>query len=269
MWCIEKALYEWRCATGVNMFIEKDTFGLQKVPTPDYVNHIYLQQNLVGPASTRALEQLGPTNMKPISDIDISISSNPTKPFFYDTLGSVPAGFTDFYAVMLHEIGHAVLHEHVNDTNAIMYFVQNISTSNSVPYSKRKIFIMNDAAAYLGGRKVVNIPLDADAISWGFSSMQILPLCEGYLYYDDIKKVANDIEIFPNPFKNTINVKLDADEALLKIELFNYNGQLVYNYNNEFKSNSTFNLPNHFKSQHFILKITTNKRVANKKVIHE
>lgn len=268
MWCIQKALYEWRCATGVNMYIEKDTFGLPKVATPDIINHIFLDNTISGAARTRTIYYLNPTNMKPLADIDISIAKSPVLPFHYDTLGNIPAGKSDFYAIMLHEIGHAVLENHVNDTNAIMYPYQITQSGVAVPFWKRKINIMNDQSAYKGGRKAVSYTLDADALSYGFTNMNVLPLCQGYTYVNSLNLYSN-IEIYPNPFNNFISIKVPDNEKLLSIKLLNNNGQVVYVASNFTNGINKVNLPSQIPSGFYILVINTDKTTTTKKVIHE
>jgi hypothetical protein len=267
MWCIQKALYEWRCATGVNMYIAKDTFGLPKVTWTDSVNYIYYSTAITQGALTATRYYIFNTNTIPLAEIDIAINKTLT-PFHYDTLGAVPAGKADFYAIMLHEIGHAVLHNHITDTNAIMYPYQTISSTASIPYVKRKIFIMNDPSAYKGGKKAVNTTLDANALT-NFNSMNILPLCQGYTYINEITKAENTIEIYPNPFSDAINIKLLDNEEILSFQLLTNSGQIIFENKNTAKGNKTIYLPQSLSKGFYFLRITTNKRTTNKKVIHE
>ncbi|MCZ2130266.1 MAG: T9SS type A sorting domain-containing protein [Bacteroidia bacterium] len=265
MWCIQKALYEWRCATGVNMYIEKDTFGLPKVPFFDSVNYIFYTNQGFRPAVTHSKFYIFNTNTIPLAEIDIEINKN-IKPFHYDTLGAVPKGKADFYAIMLHEIGHAVQQNHVCDTQKIMYVYQQPDTA-VIPYNKRKIFIMNDTSAFQGGRKSVNIPLDANAQAL-FNGMVILPICQGYTLINTVDK-ENNVTIYPNPFSNFITVKVPDNEKLLSVKLLNNNGQVVYSTANFGVGANKVNLPNHLTRGLYILVIGTDKSTTTKKVIHE
>jgi hypothetical protein len=268
MWCIKKAMYEWSCATGVNFEITKDTFGLSKFNVSDFVNHIYYSDTLTAVAQTQCLYDLCPTNMKVLGDIDIAIAKHPPVPNFYDTLAAVPSNRADFFAVIMHEIGHAVQHNHINDTNAIMYAYQNISSTSGIPVFKRKINIMNDKSAYLGGRKEVSYTLDANATGCGHYQMTLKPICSGYTSIVSNIKTKNDIEIFPNPFSSEVNIKLEADETLKEILVYDLKGQLLFNKTNFNIGQSKVELPK-LSSDIYILKVITNKRYSVKKVSHE
>lgn len=267
MWCIQKALYEWRCATGVNIVIKKDTFGLPKVANPDIINHIFYSDTLQAAAITTTFYDQCPTASRPLIDIDIAISRNPIVPFHYDTLGNIPAGKSDFYAIILHEIGHAVLQNHVNDTNSIMYPYQNIISGQAIPFWKRKINIMNDPSAYKGGRKAVNLPLDANTISCGHSNMIILPICQGYTPVSEIQKDDNNISVYPNPFQNSLNIIPTSDVEVQEVILYNYNGQIVCKLKKE--SAHSYTIPSTLNDKNYLLKIFTNKGFVVKKLIHE
>lgn len=267
MWCIQKALYEWRCATGINMYVVKDTFGLPKVFHFDSVNHIFYSSFIQQAALTNTKYYIFNTNTIPLAEVEIAINKT-LLPLHYDTLGALPAGKGDFYAIMLHEIGHAVQHNHVCDSLAIMYPYQIISPTNSVPYNSRKIFIMNDSSAYKGGRKSVNKAIDANAIAQGFSDMNVLPLCQGYTFVQNQNKLDEYIKIYPNPFSSWIKIIVPENETLIKVQLLSYNGSMIY----ESLPNSLthqVSLSQEIPTGNYLLRIITDKRVSTKKVIHE
>jgi hypothetical protein len=144
--------------------------------------------------------------MQPLVDIDFAINDAPSSPFHYDTLGNLPPNKIDFYKVVLHEIGHALLLNHVTDTLAIMYPFQTTSVSNSIPYSQRNLLIMNDKSAYKAGRHAVNIQLDTDALACGFLPMNILPICQNYTSIGNQIKKENLLLAYPNPFSDYLNI---------------------------------------------------------------
>jgi hypothetical protein len=269
MWCIQKALYEWRCATGVNMVILKDTFGLPKVSTPDIINHIFLSSTIFQAATTRTRFDFCAFTMQPLVDIDFAINDAPSSPFHYDTLGNLPPNKIDFYKVVLHEIGHALLLNHVTDTLAIMYPFQTTSVSNSIPYSQRNLLIMNDKSAYKAGRHAVNIQLDTDALACGFLPMNILPICQNYTSIGNQIRKENLLLAYPNPFSDYLNIIPPNSELISEVNLIGVDGRLIKNIKNTNLSNQIFTLPELNSSNYIILQVKTSKNIYTKKLFHE
>ena len=77
-------------------------------------------------------------------------------------------------------------------------------------------------------------------------------------------EIQSNIDIFPNPFKNSISIQ--SDEQIIKTEMYNSNGVLV-KYNNNSNLDivhlNTTNLPNGI----YLVKCTFNTGIITKKII--
>lgn len=127
---IEKAAYEWRCNTGVNFSLGKDDNGKPLIATGTnqalYDNHYLIGFTTELPAATLARtthfrsECFQGTLVSREFDIMINKNAN----WSYDITGdALPAGKSDFLAVMLHEMGHGIGLEHVNAPQELMYYI--------------------------------------------------------------------------------------------------------------------------------------------------
>src|SRR5205807_410754 len=87
------------------------------------------------------------------TDIDLIISNDPTRVWFFDTTGTLPVPFgqTDLYHVVLHELGHGVGHAHIIDSTKIMHYSLPQVPSGGLAANKRYVALSTDASAVDGG----------------------------------------------------------------------------------------------------------------------
>jgi Secretion system C-terminal sorting domain len=289
--CIRKAMNEWICATGINFRIVGDTFGIPRKKNDENLNFITFGKVTANAAvdsfaagviiSDNQYCNPGPPFQHFYTDIDLILSENPLFVWFYDTTGTkdVPAGQIDFYSTVLHELGHAVGHKHINDSKAIMYYK---IPDNSIitPANQRAINLKTDTSAMTGGQRQVNM----DAFPANFSNcansglnMTKLPLCEGYSFLLNInnnQQLKSEIEIFPNPFKNSITINNKGDYSNIKsIILYDLNGKILYsknNFDNNINSETLQFDENIFKNNGiYLLKVITKNDSYSKIIRHE
>jgi endonuclease I len=74
----------------------------------------------------------------------------------------------------------------------------------------------------------------------------------------------NEVRIYPNPSKSEVNIASPID--LEKVEIINFNGQIIYKYNNPTRVNDTFTLTNLPKG-FYLLKLSSNKESVTKKIL--
>jgi hypothetical protein len=139
--CVENALAAWSCELNINLYIQRDSLGnpiTSDMSNPgdyDYRNVIYINDDLSQEPTPlgKALMQCSPYSffcsngnnrvaylkqaVIAIGNLDTAANNTGAK-WFYDATGtdSVPTGRFDFYSALLHEIGHALLLEHIIDT---------------------------------------------------------------------------------------------------------------------------------------------------------
>jgi hypothetical protein len=145
---ISAAIKKWVCLTGVNLKL--DTILSPNINYNDSINTITMGST--GIANAIAITRLGNSNtctwsnnvkISPVREMDITIDTSFV--YWYDTtktsnLDSIPMGFTDFYNTILHELGHAIGLDHVNQNNDVMWYVSSEGqTFYNIPCSKRRI----------------------------------------------------------------------------------------------------------------------------------
>lgn len=271
--CVKKAIREWVCATGINFVLAGDTFGISNIPQSDGVNLITF-----GPYAGNGLcftnfADCGASNAHVLYDYDIIISDNPALTWWYDSSATQnePQNTTDFYFVILHELGHAVGHNHVNDPNALMYYATpNAYVPGGLSVGQRRVNLKSDASAISGGRKEVYISsLASNVFGCGLQPMIPLPTCAGYSSISDMSNDNAFIKVYPNPFSNSLN--LDADSPIQKVVMLSIQGQVIETTNllsRDKKVEINFdnrNIPQGI----YLLEIYTENGKSIKRLIHE
>jgi len=270
--CIKAAFRRWTCMTGVNFVIDPtpiDTGALH-----DYRNIIMLA-NIDGPGKVLLKTNVSSAHCsgQPFSagDIDILIDSSDVSCFQYDTTGTAsifPYNF-DFFSLILHEVGHALCLNHVNDTTDIMYSAA-ILRNTTLPASQRIInFNINNQH---GGDYTVQNSIDVAIHNFTgscanyFLPMAIQPMnCRlGPLQVNQIVKKEIEASIYPNPFSNSINVVLPYDMGKLKFELFNSFGAIIHS--EELFNSKTIFLPN-LPNGMYYAKLSNGKNSLVKKIV--
>jgi hypothetical protein len=136
--------------------------------------------------------------------VEADIRVNDSKNWFCDTVyGSfIPSGQKDFYAVILHELGHAHGLKHVIDVDAIMHY--------SVTSGPRKIDLDSDNSCDVGGNWEMNY---STASTNQMNCVGILnvsrisnPPCSPINSNSKIEQSPQSFSVFPNPTTNVINL---------------------------------------------------------------
>lgn len=232
---IFQALEDWSCYTQIEYRL--DTTSVIIFPTDsvlNFVNTIRFAPKM--PKVTVRGETKIQNNLYCISsqtfiaqEIDIYLKD--TTIWWYNLTSTSPAtlGMWDFYEVVLHELGHAYMCQHVKDTTQLM----NTTTNNTV----RTIDLSVDSSAVA-------------AINTRDFSLSKLPAC-GWFAPVGYTCGTNAVEdtwnttaviVFPNPFTNEITVHFEvAQSEVFTISVLNVFGQTVY-YKSDFSLEKDYNL---------------------------
>ena len=272
--CVQKAMQDWVCATGVNFTILRDTFGLPNIHALDGINLITMGPQAPSNLATCYLSPFfcrNPDAFGYFKEEDLIISNDSNLVWFTDTTGtlSVPHGQTDLYHVLLHELGHGVGHNHVIDPTKIMYYSVPSIPLTGLPASQRIVNIRVDAPATDGGVKEV----DNSTISSNFSPTCIgVPMIPEYICVIpnsiNYVKGSSNILVYPNPFNTFLNI--ESDNPVITILLNSIEGRNIGSW--EYDGGNTkimIELPKSMSSGFYILNIQTQNGISTKKLIHE
>jgi Secretion system C-terminal sorting domain/Matrixin len=241
--CINKALKDWRCSTGINWYLDTQSTNVDTTKH-DSISTIYFKPfpfvvgtpNVIAQTFRNKMYCNG-VNSKMVyaNDIDFQIDPNDTIDFFYDTTftQSVQTGKHDFYHTILHELGHAALLEHCNQLNSIMYpFI----TPGPIPANQRKTFIGIDNVH--GGQDVVNLSSTISYANCNQSGNMIPSTtgnCAGTSGERGIEATQNNVlNIYPNPTNDLLNISYTINSnCMVKVQLINSIGQILKEVSNE------------------------------------
>lgn len=84
-----------------------------------------------------------------------------------------------------------------------------------------------------------------------------------YLGVDDFEVLARQINVFPNPVKDFLNINISGSLAIKNMELYNILGREIKTYSNSFESIDVIGLSNGV----YFLKFDTNKGIVQKRII--
>jgi hypothetical protein len=245
--CFSEALKKWRCATGVNFIMGKDT----NIATigKDGVSHV----KFASAAEFGALglsPRLGAFTMTNntyfytcgnlntfipaghSSEIDIMVLDQPTL-WYIDTAssGPIPAGQYDFYSVCLHEQGHGHRLRHALNDSKVMYWAIN-------PTQRRRKL---HAADILGGINVVDNavefrPAPNSRVCQPTPMRRVLPAnCDNLTNTFDVNEKNNYfIKNYPNPSTayHHIDFELPSYQSV-EVRIYDLLGKVVLKTNPE------------------------------------
>lgn len=232
-----KAFNDWKCYTHFNYKIGTDTtYGTSAI---DDINSIYLYYDTTAniQASTTYYPRFcNSTGTVALGEMDLKINRNIN--WQYDTTGvALEPGKTDFYAVVLHEIGHMHSLTHVNDVVEPLFFS---SPAGPVAGSQRRSLSPSTGATD-GGTFIVSNSIANITGSCGFTDMveQFSTACTNFNSVDDIKGLLTGLTIYPNPtINNIVNISYHLEtSASVQISIIDYLGRQVLVLNQE-KENS-------------------------------
>jgi hypothetical protein len=209
--CVRYAIKTWNCYTGINWKLGADT--ILDTTLLDGISDIYLSNsNFLTPFT---LMQTDPhpdpfcadahDSMDFIYDADIKIRRNLPGGYTwsYDTTGTETSPDSDyFYDMILHEMGHAHLLNHVDDSTSLMYYffrhgrrVNILSGTWVGPQTLYAGFdVVSTDSAFIDGCKdgtLKNIPR-----SCRDATLDISPVSEN----------ENNLTLYPNPSSGNITV---------------------------------------------------------------
>ncbi|MBL7795782.1 MAG: zinc-dependent metalloprotease [Saprospiraceae bacterium] len=269
--CINKAVETWRCLTKVNwtfndlaavetQFSSDDfrcvVFIGDSIP-PDSSGHNFLMRTYL--AGYRKICNNGFQEVYYIDNMDVEV--NPYYSFTYDctdidTLG----GATDFFSVLLHELGHCHMLQHNVEKDEIMYTFDNPSVD--MPG-------FNDV---LGGKNVIEFSLGWQSIG-SCSSITIHDTvsCETN-FIDEYNSDEFQLIIYPNPFSETLNIDIKGIALYsLSVNLHDLIGRSVFNKkieNNESAEQSTIiRLGKEISPGPYILRISSDNKAFSTIII--
>lgn len=165
-------------------------------------------------------------------EIDIAIKENPSSPWFFDTTGAaLPAGMTDFYEVILHELGHAALLQHITSPNAsddpqkLLFWAALAGPQTGL---NRRYIKTNDQYGAL------NVVLKGETIIFNscpenVSTLNLPPnqSCGTLGLPSHLFKSA-DFIIYPNPTENNFTVEFEIGiNSNIQFTIYDYTGKQV------------------------------------------
>jgi hypothetical protein len=246
--CIKKAIATWNCYTGVNWKFAADTLAVPH-DTLDGVSDIYFSSTIL---DTNAIMQ---TDVHPdptclnfsdsinfVYDADIQMQRIPETGYVYsyDTTTNLVSGKVYyFYDIILHELGHALLLNHVIDVKSLMYFqaflTQRVGiTSGGVFPGPQTLFGADDVVRTSVARK--------NACKDGTLKKSTICLTDTTVGIQNISESTNNLSAFPNPIHNgfiTIDYQLD-NYAYIQFKIVDITGREVLGLNEEHKPAGTY-----------------------------
>jgi hypothetical protein len=269
--CIQKAVETWRCLTGVNWsfkdIAEVETqfssddgkcaiFLGDTIPPDSSGSNFLMRTSLIG---YRKSCNNGDQIVYYIDNMDIEV--NPYYNFSYDcsdidTLG----GVSDFFSILLHELGHCHMLGHNIEEDEIMYTFENPSVDAP------------DFNDVLGGKDVIEFSL-----GW-----QPTGSCSSIPIHDTVSCKTNfvseyhddnlSLSIYPNPFLETFNIEINANTLPNPhINITDLMGRSIVRKNFEnvdlAGQNVTITLGKEIPPGPYIISITTQNRSFNTIII--
>lgn len=227
---IKKSMKDWNCVSGINWQIGNDTIKNTESDGLCVIN--------IGSFSAlqRTYREFGVCpnatgNTYYLKSFDIEIKNPFTNPLYswqVDTIGDLDSNKFDFYHAMTHELGHAHLLEHANDTlGDIMFYA---AWNGPYPFSQRKTVALSSGASL--GAQYVTDNLTSSLTCTGAHLIVEPTNCTGFIGVKENVNNQFDIIVYPNPSNVnqniTISLKLEK-ESLVYFSLFDYTGRLIKN----------------------------------------
>lgn len=249
--CVQEAMDGWICATNVR-------FGLSQVNLPSFpFYNDQVRDNVSTITKAIPLSSTGSkvlaftkiwnhqctdnTSLLPVeycTEIDIVFTDLPkyinSYWFDYTRLVNQPAHKYDFYSIILHEFGHALLLNHVNEKESIMR-AGTLTAGHDFNHWHRKINLSNGEIN--AGEEIVD---ESSHINYAncqggapFDPMVplILSNCNVPTSADKIYTSAEEVKVLvsPNPFEKDLSINFELhNSALVKYEIFTIDGKKMY-----------------------------------------
>lgn len=270
--CFQRALQDWKCATGINFTLAGDT----SIPSPaiDRVNVINFRPASTFPnpsalaaayigGLTNNIQCFGPNSSDTINqNVDFDIMFRDDVIWHYDTTGTIPCpvGKYDFYSVALHELGHAHQIDHVLDESKVMHYNIGQTTQRKLAHA--------DIAA---GINVVSYSIHNNDTPCLPPMIQFFPSnCATGI--DDVAISDAEFSVFPNPNNGSFTIGINTEnEAKSMLFLINSLGQKVIEKQVDVKhGDNQYQLQfNNLKSGFYFVSFVLNNNISTKKLIIE
>lgn len=269
--CLNQALNDWICETGVRWSTTQNSNPSVLGSVKNSFSTISFGQiepsNVLGQTVVRQVNCSGGggTTISPAREIDIVISNRANHLWFKDSTGlqNQPAGQYDLYSVLLHEIGHAHLHKHVNQSDDLMYFE---AKDLPLSYENRSIYL--SSANVAGGLEAVN---SSSTVDYSFCNVNDHPmqpfinLVNCGFGQSIAEKMLTEVQVYPNPGSGTINIH--SHQEIDNIQVYNALGQLC---DMEIVGNSAENIQLHLQQPKrgiYFLQVEVNGKRQSQKII--
>lgn len=246
--CVQEALNGWVCATEVRFGLSNTTLS----PFPSKAND-NLSTIRIGPAIsstgsrvlafteawlTSCTDYLSLLPIEYTYEMDIVFTNDPAivNDYWFDETRYLdqPANLYDFYSIAMHEFGHAVLLNHVNQFDDIMRSGTQRATY-AFHHWHRKINLTSDDI--LGGSTIVqeSSGIHLSNCQGGAPVDLMIPLilsnCNLPTSVNEQKGIEVDskVVVAPNPFRNRVEVAFTLNESSkVSYVVYSVEGKVVY-----------------------------------------
>lgn len=235
---IKKALREWTCLTGVDWVLQEDSiYGPLTAPAIDSISVIKFGEIGMLSSTNNVKVQCGGELYT--VETDIILSDDPTLSWFIDTVpdNAFQTGSWDFYAIVLHELGHVHSLKHVNDRANVMFCYSDTAI--------RKIQLYNDTSAYEGGNWIIDYSVaDPPATTCELTVVNVVDaVCDFHYGLDEFDPAFSHLKFGPNPATTFLDL-WSLDKTISNISVYNALGKLTLTFSSLRTNRHTIDLVN-------------------------
>lgn len=224
-------------------FILDTTYTFISSTVQDFENVIYFgtTSNPLAGAETRIWEQTACVNSATsetytvVFETDIVINQNAIPDFFYDTTltQTLPSGKTDFYQVILHELGHCHLLEHINGPFIIMWW---FAAPGPLTAPNRIVYL---GAEDIQGGNYITMLSSSDlnpsicTLPGLWAPIKLIKPANCLGVSNDIEDISGleQIAIYPNPVSGILTLGLELKQSAdLSVSLTDLQGKTLQTY---------------------------------------
>jgi hypothetical protein len=213
--CFERALNSWRCATKINYVFDPAHPNLNGL-----ICNIDIVDTFSGVSSTLAVTVSKPENCDAsgvyikayLVKFDMMFNKK-VKFYKKEDLSGIDTSFHDMQSVALHELGHAHLLDHVNNSDPMFAFLpKNVVRRTLTPFDIE------------GGKKMMQIN---NAIFSGSNcNSSVMQPYNCIISTDEV--TLHQHTIFPNPASNLVNLPTVFVGSQNWVYLYDVYGRLIY-----------------------------------------
>ncbi|MBS1648054.1 MAG: T9SS type A sorting domain-containing protein [Bacteroidetes bacterium] len=277
---LKQAIKDWACHIPIRYRIGQDTTIANGYTIQDGISYVTFDNTMTSSsavAETKSRTITCGTNFFS-SEADIHFLTNPTKPWYFVPVDSVPTGYNtgsfiygknDFFSVALHELGHASLLFHVNDSTDLMYWA--FYSGDIRPYISTNDY--DGAYDNLAWSKTLSFSGSCTYSPFTIPSSGSGGCADPTNGQVGIQQFSDNtqLSIYPNPAANYINVTFSKKtESSNTIKLIDALGQTVFcsNIGKNEGAQEVINVAG-FSKGIYILIVTDNNNTLTQKIIIE